>query len=248
MKNRLISSLIIGLTCLLFHGSVFSQNYVVMVAAYNQRVGMEHFKGLKVTEDYAYGQIYKYYMMGYNDQSSADKAATEAKNLGFKDARVENLTERSAMCCHASPAPTPNTTLEELRKIRNIFFDFDKSNLTSTSIGQLNSLTKILRENPSYSVDLRAYTDAKGTDEYNIKLAQRRRDATINYLISKGIAKGRVDGEFYGESQPIAKNEVNGQDSPEGRAFNRRVEIFVKEGSSTLNLVEEINVPPSLKQ
>lgn len=231
---------------MLLHTSAFSQSYMVMVAAYNQRVPLTHFKGLKVAEDFAYGQIYKYYLTGFTDQTAANKAAQDAIALGFKDARVENITEKNAQCCHGYTPPSP--MIDELRKIRNIFFDFDKANLTAASINQLNSLTKILRENPVYSVDLRAYTDAKGDSTYNIGLARRRRDAAINYLVKKGISKGRVDGEFFGESQPIAKNEVNGHDSPEGRKFNRRVEIFVKDGNTIMNLVEDIDVPAPLKE
>lgn len=246
MNNRFLLSLVVGLISLLLHVSAFSQNYVVMVAAYNQRVPLSHFKGLKVAEDLAYGQIYKYYLTGFADQASADKAAQEAIGLGFKDSRVENVAEKNAQCCHGYTPPA--RMVDELSKIRHIFFDFDKSNLTSASISQLNTLAKILRQNPTYNVDLRAYTDAKGDDNYNIALAKRRRDAAINYLVKKGISKSRVDGEFFGESQPIAKNEVNGKDSPEGRKFNRRVEIFVKDGSTILNLVEDINVPTTLKE
>ena len=134
MNNRFLFSLIIGLFSVLLHVSAYSQNYMVMVAAYNQRVPMSHFKGLKVAEDLAYGQIYKYYLTGFKDQASANKAAQDAIALGFKDARVENADEKNAQCCHSYVPPAP--MVDELRKIRNIFFDFDKANLTSASIAQ----------------------------------------------------------------------------------------------------------------
>lgn len=244
MKTRLL----ITFLSLLFCGISFAQGgkYEVFVAGYNQRVPVSYFKGLKVAEKFSYGQIYNYYVTGFNTPEEAEKVKKEAMALGFKDARVEDITEKAGACCYGYQPP--KELQQELSKIRNIFFDFDKSNIRSDAAQQLNALARIMKENPNYTVEFHAHTDAKGSNAYNESLAKRREAAAASYLTKKGIAKNRISGSAFGEEKPIAKNEVNGQDTPEGRQFNRRVEIMIKDGGTVVNMVEDINVPAPLKQ
>ncbi len=76
-------------------------------------------------------------------------------------------------------------------------------------------------------IELSAHTDSKGTDAYNQKLSERRAQSCVDYLVSQGIGKDRVIVKTYGESMPIAPNEIDGKDNPEGRAENRRTEFKV---------------------
>jgi OOP family OmpA-OmpF porin len=105
-----------------------------------------------------------------------------------------------------------------------------------------------MKANPSYVVEVHANTDAKGDITYNEALAGKRRDAAMNYLTRQGISKDRISGVIHGETNPIAKNEIGSVDSPEGRQFNRRIELIVKDGNQILNVVEEIQVPENLRQ
>jgi outer membrane protein OmpA-like peptidoglycan-associated protein len=82
-----------------------------------------------------------------------------------------------------------------------------------------------LVQNPGYSVEVQGHTDSKGSDEYNIKLSERRANEAKTYLVSKGIEETRVIAIGFGEGAPIAPNDVQGDDDPEGRARNRRVEF-----------------------
>ncbi len=106
--------------------------------------------------------------------------------------------------------------------LKNIFFDFDKATLRTESYNELDRLVTLLTENPSIKVELSAHTDSKGSDEYNMKLSQKRAESVVNYLINKGISSDRLIAKGYGETQPIDTN-----DTEEGRQNNRRVEFKI---------------------
>jgi outer membrane protein OmpA-like peptidoglycan-associated protein len=69
-------------------------------------------------------------------------------------------------------------------------------------------------------VEIEGHTDASGSEAHNLKLSQQRAESVRDYLVSKGVEASRLVAKGYGESQPIADN-----DSPEGMAKNRRVEL-----------------------
>lgn len=112
-------------------------------------------------------------------------------------------------------------------KIENIYFGFDESSVVDFYKEKMDSVVSVLMQNPGYSVEVQGHTDSKGSDEYNIKLSQRRADEAKEYLEAKGVAKERVMTKALGKSQPIAPNEQGGEDDPEGRAQNRRVEFKI---------------------
>ena len=101
-----------------------------------------------------------------------------------------------------------------------IYFEFDKSNLTSKSIQILKSVTSALNKNKSIQVTLAGHADERGTREYNLALGQRRAETVSDYFILNGISKNRISVKSYGEERPLAL----GQDD-ESYSKNRRVEI-----------------------
>jgi len=101
-----------------------------------------------------------------------------------------------------------------------IYFDFDKTNLTSKSLQTLKSVVEALDDNSQLNVVLAGHADERGTREYNLALGQRRADAVSQYLILNGVESNRIITKSYGEERPIA----NGQDE-KSYAKNRRVEI-----------------------
>ena len=101
-----------------------------------------------------------------------------------------------------------------------IYFEFDRSNLTSKSIQTLKSALNALIENSSINISLAGHADERGTREYNLALGQRRAEAVSDYLILNGIDKSRITVMSYGEERPAAF----GQDEM-SYAKNRRVEI-----------------------
>tara|TARA_X000000368_G_scaffold415920_1_gene408688 strand:+ start:4519 stop:5025 length:507 start_codon:yes stop_codon:yes gene_type:complete len=101
-----------------------------------------------------------------------------------------------------------------------IYFEFDKSNLTSKSIQILKSAVNALDENNSISITLAGHADERGTREYNLALGQRRAEAVSDYLALNGINKNRITVKSFGEEKPA----VFGEDEL-SYSKNRRVEI-----------------------
>ncbi|MCA4900333.1 MAG: OmpA family protein [Bacteroidota bacterium] len=107
-------------------------------------------------------------------------------------------------------------------RLKNIYFDFDRTTLKPESFVELNKVVDFLNQNPKVSIEIAGHTDAKGSDTYNENLSQGRSQSVVDYLVSQGIDRGRLQAHGYGESKPIDSNETE-----EGRANNRRVEFTV---------------------
>ncbi|MBX3593440.1 OmpA family protein [Sphingomonas sp.] len=103
-----------------------------------------------------------------------------------------------------------------------ITFPTDSSTIQPQYMPTLDKVADVLgRYNQTY-VDVYGHTDSVGSDAYNQALSERRAASVANYLAMKGVAQARLATRGYGETQPIASN-----DTEEGRAQNRRVEIKI---------------------
>lgn len=130
--------------------------------------------------------------------------------------------------------------------LKNIRYEFDRAELTPASRITIDTtLLVFFKKYPNAIIELGSHTDSKGSDEYNIKLSQRRAESVVNYLITKGIRKEQLIAKGYGETVPIAPNEKpDGSDNPEGRDANRRTEFkIVGEYEPIYGEEEEIEVP-----
>ncbi|HEY2647903.1 MAG TPA: OmpA family protein [Puia sp.] len=103
-----------------------------------------------------------------------------------------------------------------------INFDVDKSVIRPESMGTLNMIEQIMKDNPDIKFDIEGFTDNSGNPAHNLSLSQDRANAVKAQLISMGISATRLTAKGFGDTKPIADN-----NTPEGRANNRRVE-FVK--------------------
>ncbi|MDV2450279.1 OmpA family protein [Xanthomonas hortorum] len=108
-----------------------------------------------------------------------------------------------------------------------ILFDFDKAEIRPDAARVLDVLAAALGKVSTKDMQVRGHTDAKGSDAYNQALSERRADAVLAALRTRGAAQS-AGAKGYGESQPVAPNTLNGQDNPGGRQLNRRVEIFLR--------------------
>lgn len=106
--------------------------------------------------------------------------------------------------------------------MRNIFFETDKFDLLPESKSELGKLIGFLMKNATMSIEIGGHTDSEGTETHNNQLSQNRAKAVYDYLISNGVEAGRLTFKGYGETMPISSN-----DTPEGRANNRRTEFKV---------------------
>ena len=86
--------------------------------------------------------------------------------------------------------------------VENIFYDFDKADLRPESQTALDELVTVLNDNPNVTIEMASHTDRKGTDEYNMRLSERRAQSVIDYLVEKGISRDRLQPHGYGESRP----------------------------------------------
>jgi OOP family OmpA-OmpF porin len=108
-------------------------------------------------------------------------------------------------------------------KVDSSNFAFDQSELQNDAIAELDQLAVFMAENPDSYAVLSGYTDNTGPEEYNEGLSRRRTEAVALYMIENhDIDKNRMVLQWYGSDNPVASN-----DSREGRATNRRVEIAV---------------------
>ena len=118
------------------------------------------------------------------------------------------------------------TDCGHMRRLENVYFAYDKYELIDFYKGKVDGVISILNQNDTFKIEIIGHTDSKGTDEYNLLLSQKRADAVKNYMISKGISKDRIIAKGMGSKRPLVPNENDGQDDPEGRARNRRVEFI----------------------
>jgi len=106
-----------------------------------------------------------------------------------------------------------------------VLFESGKSMLLPTAQSKLTEVASVLKEQPDKNLLIEGHTDSRGSDETNQKLSKARAESVAQYLISQGVPAQRVTTAGLASNQPIADNET-----AEGRANNRRVEIVVQNG------------------
>ncbi len=99
-------------------------------------------------------------------------------------------------------------------------FETNKWDIKSDFYVTLDDVVRIIKNNPDLKLEIQGHADIRGTAEYNQKLSEKRAKAVEAYFVSKGIDAGRMQSVGYGFTRPVASN-----DTPEGMAKNRRVEI-----------------------
>ncbi len=106
--------------------------------------------------------------------------------------------------------------------LHNIFFETDKYDLLPDSKAELGMLIAFLLKNTDMHIEIGGHTDAEGGETHNMTLSQNRAKAVYDYLVSNGISAEKLSYKGYGKTMPVA-----GNDTPEGRAQNRRTEFKV---------------------
>lgn len=107
--------------------------------------------------------------------------------------------------------------------LENIYYEFDESFITDAAAIELDKLVNILDDNPQISIELSSHTDARGDNEYNQELSQRRAESAVEYLVDSGINPARITARGYGENQLIITNAM----TEEQHEINRRTEFKV---------------------
>lgn len=151
------------------------------------------------------------------------------RNYGFFD-KVVNFSTNNKNCEDSIDLGISQiNVLPELTVRFNVYYEHDKARLTRDAQTVIDTtLLSVFDLFPNAVIEIGSHTDNTGSDNYNLKLSQKRSESVVNYLISKGISADRLVARGYGESQPIASNSnPDGTDNPEGRQLNRRTELKI---------------------
>ncbi len=198
--------------------------------------GRYHFKSDKVIKDadswttiegiFIADSDYKHMLIGNffdRTKTTIEKIASDRYEASYYFLDEVSVVELSDI---SKPAEFSNkSTLKKGSTfiLKNIFFDVNKDILKAESYKELDLLVALLTEHPKTNINIVGHTDAVGKDEDNLVLSKKRSVAVLNYLVSKGIAKERLQSIGMGESDPIATNNTE-----EGRAQNRRVAFTIQ--------------------
>jgi len=214
---------------------LLAQPYRVQVAAFIEKVPFEYFTRVDLTGVYMLSDqndIYRYYIGEFENRDDAMQVMIKAINVGFKNAQIIDIEEQRKLCGAPCPHITPTTTYydesSEFLRVKNIFFDFAKATISQQAKLELDDLYILLKENPTFEIQLSGYTDSKGSAKTNVALSKRRARNARNYLVHKGIKSTRMHCKVFGESNPFASNkDTSGRDDPQGRKYNRRVVLSI---------------------
>jgi peptidoglycan-associated lipoprotein len=110
-----------------------------------------------------------------------------------------------------------------------IHFDYDRSDITDEARGILDAKVPLLNANPGLRIRVAGHTDARGSDEYNLALGQRRAAAAKRYLTQRGVDASRIDVISYGEERPAAQG-----DDESAYSQNRRDEFEITAGGDNV--------------
>lgn len=123
----------------------------------------------------------------------------------------------------------------------DVNFDFDKDSLNDLGRGRVKQIAQLLENVPNMDVVIEGHTDYKGSDEYNMKLGERRASAVLSELVRLGIPESRLSPISYGEGRPVFTEEEDW-----ARAVNRRAQFTVRgEGEVVAASYGEAELPPA---
>jgi len=180
-------------------------------------------------DGYGYGRGYGYDHQGYGPYPPPmmpmpmPTPAQPAEPEGPTDGDSDGVTDLSDLCpASAEGVAVDALGCEETARIvlRGVNFKTDSDELTAESLAILDGVSATLSENPQLRVMVAGHTDSDGDDAYNKDLSQRRAQSVVNYLTNQGVDGQNMIARGFGEEQPIA-----GNDTTEGKAENRRVEL-----------------------
>jgi len=232
-----------------------AQDFKVQLAAFIEEVPLTYFSESGIRGTYMLtdqNNIYRYYIGNYQTREEAEVVHEEMVSKGLEYAQIIDMEEQRALCGTPCPYITSSTTYSgdeaEQLFLRTVYFDFDKAILNEAARQELQILSHILKRNDNYTVHIFGHSDSKGNCKYNLELSLRRARSAKSYLINEGIHHERLETEVFGEGAPVAINHDNGDDSPDGRKFNRRVVLVIKDekGEIVNNITDELEVPEHL--
>jgi len=133
---------------------------------------------------------------------SAYTVSAEATNFRTDAVKLGNMYAEKAQTIIQDLYLEPIELNKEIR-LENIYYDFDKWNIRADAAIELDALVKVMKDNPTIWIEIDSHTDSRGHDAFNLKLSQKRAESAVEYIISKGIDKNRIEAKGYGETRLI---------------------------------------------
>ena len=161
------------------------------------------------------------------DPGVAFAILAEQKGYHSDSLRMDGIYALRDTVVHVKLALEPIYTVGDKFVLENIYYDFDKHNIRPDAAKILNQLVATLRDNPTLKIELSSHTDSRGSDNYNLKLSQRRAQSAVDYLVSRGIDRNRVVAKGYGETRLVNKCKNGVACSIAEHQLNRRTEVEV---------------------
>ena len=121
--------------------------------------------------------------------------------------------------------------------MKNIYYEYGKYKLTKEQKETIDSsLVTLMKQAPEIVIELESHTDNQGSEDFNMKLSQKRADEIVDYVVKQGVDPKRISGKGFGYSVPVDTNvNEDGSDNPQGRAKNRRTEFRIVGSMEQLN-------------
>lgn len=132
----------------------------------------------------------------YTIASSKEGYVSQTTSLKSIENRTSNILEILLEPIEKAPIITETEVI-----LQPVYFEFNESNITYQGALELDKLVVVMNSNPAMNIFVKSHTDSKGRDKYNMVLSDKRAQATVQYIISKGINESRISGKGFGESE-----------------------------------------------
>jgi outer membrane protein OmpA-like peptidoglycan-associated protein len=174
-----------------------------------------------------------------NQQAEIARQVAAAKSAQDEVAQADTMRAQALLASRTQQAEQAQSEAQRLRQqlqdmqaqqtdrgmvltLGNVLFEHDSARLVPGAANRLDQLATVLKQHPDYRVEIDGYTDATGSDTYNLGLSRQRAETVRQALTARGIDPSRVTARGHGEASPVASN-----DTTMGRQMNRRVEVLI---------------------
>ncbi len=176
----------------------------------------------------------KYRVYTYKDGFVKD--STEISTMGMN----KSYTFKKQFSLEPAEPETEIVTINQAIRMNNIYYDYDDDKILPDAEQDLQNLYDLMQKYPEMVIELSSHTDARGDDNYNIDLSQRRANNAKRWLVSKGVDSDRIVAKGYGESQILNECKNNVECTEEQHRKNRRTEFKIIEGPETIEIKKEV--------
>ena len=194
---------------------------------FDEQLSMQLRSSYNLTTRDAYNYVqhslgFVWHLDGGKKEAADDNGPVDSDGDGIADAFDKCPDVPGIEANHGCPEIDQETQEVLAIALQGIQFETAKDVLKEESYAPLDRVVYIMNKHPEYDLAIEGHTDSQGDDAMNLDLSKRRAKRAMDYLISKGIDKDRLSSEGFGETRPVADN-----NTPEGRAQNRRVEFRI---------------------